>query len=552
MQLVRRMLLLFCVIFVMKLLFSSSSAVAASTTYGVGTNCTGPDYVWDTDCAPPTGLTGLCAVCSPATCGTCDTFTNGSVNWNGHVTSVTMDSNSFDDCGWIEIAGPATTKKYYSDWCTGPNCDICTFGAPAGQQSVSGITPVGNVTSWFGFDGLGNYTVKVVARNRMHLGIGATANFTVTLSDTCTDSDAGTDYYVVGGTTWWQASTGTGGNNTDTCISATDLREYDCVNATTAPDTSSTYTCAYGCSGGKCNSCDPNTGNSCTSVPNVCGAVGTGTIQCSGICDAVKPPDPANFGNICNTPPNSCGTTVQGTIQCDGTCSEKIAPPDPLGLWQSCPSGRNDCGAIAYGTITCSGCDAVTPPNPSNFGKPCTSSPNACGATNGGTTGCTGACDALPPPNPPGYGAVCSATNGCGGINYGNIDCSGSCTAKTPPVVYGGIVPCGRKCDDPTTPWNELRACDICSLFLMGQLIIEFFVRLAGLFALIAIAIGGFLYIFAAGNTGAIDKAKQMIKYALIGFTVVFIAWAVVNSILTAAGYIDPMSGEWYAMECNK
>ena len=86
----------------------------------------------------------------------------------------------------------------------------------------------------------------------------------------------------------------------------------------------------------------------------------------------------------------------------------------------------------------------------------------------------------------------------------------------------------------------------------MGQLIIEFLVRLAGAAAMIAIAIGGFLYVFAAGRTEMITKAKSMIKYVLIGFIVIFIAWAVVDSILTTTGYIDPLGGDWHVIKCYK
>jgi hypothetical protein len=131
-----------------------------------------------------------------------------------------------------------------------------------------------------------------------------------------------------------------------------------------------------------------------------------------------------------------------------------------------------------------------------------------------------------------------------------DLDCTPStCEIKG----SGGLIPCGKNCNDPdTTGWDERRPCDLCSLFLMGQLIIEFMVKLAGAAAMIAIAIGGFLYVFAAGSQSSIEKAKSMIKYTLLGFVIVFIAWAVVDSILMSAGYIDPIGGDWYTMECTK
>ncbi len=116
----------------------------------------------------------------------------------------------------------------------------------------------------------------------------------------------------------------------------------------------------------------------------------------------------------------------------------------------------------------------------------------------------------------------------------------------------GGLIPCGKSCEDPDTAWDERRPCDLCSLFLMGQILIEFMVKLSGAAAMIAIAIGGFLYVFAAGSQSSIEKAKSMIKYTLLGFVIVFIAWAIVDSILTSAGYIDPIGGDWYTIECTK
>ncbi len=113
-----------------------------------------------------------------------------------------------------------------------------------------------------------------------------------------------------------------------------------------------------------------------------------------------------------------------------------------------------------------------------------------------------------------------------------------------------GLIPCGRNYNDLDTTWDECAPCNLCSVILMSQLIIEFMVKLAGVAAMIAIAIGGFLYMFAAGKQGAIDTAKSMIKYVLIGFIIVFIAWALIDTVLTMFGYIDPIGGEWYEIDC--
>ena len=136
-------------------------------------------------------------------------------------------------------------------------------------------------------------------------------------------------------------------------------------------------------------------------------------------------------------------------------------------------------------------------------------------------------------------------------------DCTLGCTPPDPDCVCqdvsgsAGLIPCGKSVNDPdTNPRNECAPCTPCSLILMGQLIIEFLVKIAAVLALIAITFAGLLYIFAAGSSGTIEKAKSMIKYTLLGFVLVFIAWAVIDSILITMGYIDPVGGEWHVIDC--
>lgn len=154
-----------------------------------------------------------------------------------------------------------------------------------------------------------------------------------------------------------------------------------------------------------------------------------------------------------------------------------------------------------------------------------------------------------PPPTCAG-GDGCVSIAVCGGPTPFGID--PDCDPSTCSIAgSGGLIPCGKSCDDPDTAWIETKTCNLCSLFLMGQLLIEFMVKMSGAAAVIAIAIGGFLYVFAAGNSSSLEKAKSMIKYTLLGFVIIFIAWAIVDSILTTAGYIDPVGGKWYSIECS-
>lgn len=112
----------------------------------------------------------------------------------------------------------------------------------------------------------------------------------------------------------------------------------------------------------------------------------------------------------------------------------------------------------------------------------------------------------------------------------------------------GGLIPCGRNTNSSETAWNECDDCDLCSIVLMGQLVIEFIVKIAGLAATLAIILSGFLYIFAAGEMALIAKSKLMMKYTIIGFIIIFAAWAMVDSLLLLLGYIDPIDGEWHTI----
>lgn len=112
----------------------------------------------------------------------------------------------------------------------------------------------------------------------------------------------------------------------------------------------------------------------------------------------------------------------------------------------------------------------------------------------------------------------------------------------------GGLIPCGRHTNDPSTPWNECQSCDLCGIVLMGQLTVEFMVKIAAIAANLAIIFAGLLYIFAAGQTALIAQSKSVMKYTLLGFIVIFAAWVIVDTLLTMLGYIDPLEGAWYTI----
>ncbi|MCG2694365.1 chitobiase/beta-hexosaminidase C-terminal domain-containing protein [Candidatus Parcubacteria bacterium] len=215
------------------------------------------------------------------------------------------------------------------------------------------------------------------------------------------------------------------------------------------------------------------------------------------------------------------------------TCADNQKNGDETGI---------DCGG------SCPACHLPPPPTPcdgivcDNPGS-CQVGPGKCEATSSAAYVCVY-------PDDPAYcddldGKVCTVDR-ClskdGGL-------TSSCS--TGPDACKGLIPCGRLVDDPTTTnIIESNPCTLCAMIYMVQMIIEFLVKIAAVLAMLSITFGGFLYIFAAGNQGTLEKAKSIIKYVLIGFIIILIAWAVIDSILAAAGYIDPIGGEWYMMNC--
>lgn len=76
---------------------------------------------------------------------------------------------------------------------------------------------------------------------------------------------------------------------------------------------------------------------------------------------------------------------------------------------------------------------------------------------------------------------------------------------------------CKGKGDEVTTPIKNL---------------INTAMILLGITAVIAIIIGGFKFITANGDSSAVNSAKNIILYAVIGLIVALLAWAIVSFVV--------------------
>jgi hypothetical protein len=70
--------------------------------------------------------------------------------------------------------------------------------------------------------------------------------------------------------------------------------------------------------------------------------------------------------------------------------------------------------------------------------------------------------------------------------------------------------------------------------------IINYFLGFLGLIAVIMIIYGGVTYVISAGNDEAIQNAKKIITYALIGIIIILLSFVIVNTILSAGEGVEP------------
>ncbi len=134
--------------------------------------------------------------------------------------------------------------------------------------------------------------------------------------------------------------------------------------------------------------------------------------------------------------------------------------------------------------------------------------------------------------------------------------------SAVPLTADAGIVQCGTQ-DNPATPENEgTPPCGFCDIFkLINNIVIFFLVpspainngfAVVPLIATLLILVGGFYILIAAGRPDIQTQGKTIITAVVIGLLVVYIAWVVVNSILTFLGVAE-WTGllSWWDIKCG-
>jgi len=123
--------------------------------------------------------------------------------------------------------------------------------------------------------------------------------------------------------------------------------------------------------------------------------------------------------------------------------------------------------------------------------------------------------------------------------------------------LAAGLVPCGGQ-GEPI--------CELCHFFVLFDNVIRFLLNnIVFPLAILMIAIGGFMYIFAyvgpslvlpgggKGGPALLNQAKKLITAVIIGLVITFAAWIIVNTffmIIGVASWTGLESG-WFKIECN-
>lgn len=235
----------------------------------------------------------------------------------------------------------------------------------------------------------------------------------------------------------------------------------------------------------------------------------TGSIAGDGRCESACGASPE-----CDEAANIVGVAVPG-----GTCNSCTFAAGPV----NCPDGACDVAGGECATCPadctvadCCGngvCDAAVGENSSNCPGDCGDCEDTCTCT-------------------------CPAECPCG---------SGTC----PPELRGGLVPCGKSCDDPCTKSCECCPCTLCHLFVLFKRIVDFLtINIIFPLAILMFVVGGIMFLTAAGDPGRIGGAKKILTATLIGLVIILTAWLIVDTIIT---FITPAGSPfqaWNTINC--
>jgi hypothetical protein len=114
-----------------------------------------------------------------------------------------------------------------------------------------------------------------------------------------------------------------------------------------------------------------------------------------------------------------------------------------------------------------------------------------------------------------------------------------SATCQPGQNICGGIIPCGRLADDPSTKNDETKSCTFCHLAMVANNSIDYLFQIVSTVALLALILAGFLFIISGGNPGRRSLAKGYLVNIIKGYAIMFLSWLIVDFILSAWDFVN-------------
>ncbi|PIS35436.1 MAG: hypothetical protein COT36_02415, partial [Parcubacteria group bacterium CG08_land_8_20_14_0_20_38_56] len=116
-----------------------------------------------------------------------------------------------------------------------------------------------------------------------------------------------------------------------------------------------------------------------------------------------------------------------------------------------------------------------------------------------------------------------------------------------PEECQPGLIPCGKNCDAPSTPWDETKSCQPKHIFIMLKIIIDFLLfKLAPICLALLVAASGVIFYFSlkAESATPLAKVKSLWRAAGIGFGILLLAWSLISLGFSLIGY---QFGPWWS-----
>ena len=103
---------------------------------------------------------------------------------------------------------------------------------------------------------------------------------------------------------------------------------------------------------------------------------------------------------------------------------------------------------------------------------------------------------------------------------------------------------CTGECQD------GICSCTLCDGFRMIKGALDWLTTVSVSLAMLTVLVAGVMYMFAGANPSLTEKAKKLLKDAVIGMGAIFFAWLMVNTVMAIAG-ITTLDGIWFTIVCK-